>query len=73
MTENSFEYAAELNERLRNLYAERHMAVEAGLADNGLYMADLDEDIAHSRAAYVGTAVTEIAVLRGELSGRNQG
>ena len=36
-------------------------------------MDHLDEDITASHAAYVGTAVTEIATLRGELGARNQG
>jgi hypothetical protein len=33
------------------------------------YMADLDEEIAVTRSAYVGAAVTEIASLRAQLSG----
>jgi hypothetical protein len=33
------------------------------------YMADLRDEIAHTRHAYVGAAVTEIAMLRAELSG----
>jgi hypothetical protein len=73
MTEKTFNSAAELNEHLKLLYAERKLAEETGLAENGMYMAELSEDIALSRAAFVGTAVTEIATLRGELSGRNQG
>jgi hypothetical protein len=36
-------------------------------------MGDLDREIADTRAALVGHAVTEIASLRGELSGRLQG
>jgi hypothetical protein len=36
-------------------------------------MADLDDEISLCRAAFVGAAVTEIAVARGELSGRQTG
>jgi hypothetical protein len=36
-------------------------------------MADLDEEIVAYRLALVGAAVTEIAVLRGELFGREFG
>ena len=32
-------------------------------------MAELEEDLAETREAYVGLAVTEIATLRAELSG----
>ena len=45
------------------------LAIEIGLSADGAYMADLDEEITACRAAYVGAAVTEIAVMRGELSG----
>ena len=34
---------------------------------------DLDIDIAASADAFVGLAVTEIATLRGEIGGRDQG
>jgi hypothetical protein len=34
-------------------------------------MADLDEEIAATRSAYVGAAVTEIASLRAQLSARS--
>jgi hypothetical protein len=50
--------------------AERFAAVEHGLAANETYMSELDGEIAAIAAAYVGSAVTEIATLRGELSGR---
>jgi hypothetical protein len=59
--------------QLQRLQAERLDAVEAGLGENDLYMADLDTDIEASRVAYVAIAVTEIASLRGQLSGRNAG
>jgi hypothetical protein len=59
--------------QLQRLQAERLDAVEAGLGDNDLYMADLETDIEASRTAYVALAVTEIASLRAQLSGANQG
>jgi hypothetical protein len=58
---------------LRRLQAERLDAADAGLAGNPLYMAELETDIEATLAAYVGLAVTEIATLRGELSGRQLG
>ena len=61
--------AADLNEHLRGLYVERALAGLEGLADVGPYLADLDREIAASRSAYVGMAVTEIASLRAELDG----
>ena len=65
--------AFELHTQLRELHAERHLAEETGVARIGSYMADLERDIARSHAAFVGAAVTEIATLRGQLSGRNFG
>jgi hypothetical protein len=59
--------------QLQRLQVERLDAVEAGLGENALYMADLETDIEASRAAYVALAVTEIASLRAQLSGANQG
>jgi hypothetical protein len=59
--------------QLQRLQTERLDAVEAGLGENDLYMTDLDSDIEASRVAYVAIAVTEIASLRGQLSGRNEG
>jgi hypothetical protein len=73
MTSITAASAADLRRQLRDLYAERELARAEGLQDNALYMADLEQDIAGFRSAYVGTAVTEIATLRGELSGRPQG
>ncbi len=59
--------------RLAELQAEREEAVAAGLGGNGLYMASLREDIAASRRAYVGLALTEIATLRAQLGGPQVG
>ena len=65
--------ATEARLRLQRLQAEHLDAIEAGLGDNALYMADLESDIDAYRALYVGLAVTEIATLRGQLSGRQVG
>jgi hypothetical protein len=59
--------------QLRRLQAERLDAVEAGLGSNALYMVALEHDIEASRATYVGLAITEIATLRGQLSGPQVG
>jgi hypothetical protein len=65
--------ATDARTQLQRLQAERLDAVEAGLGGNALYMDDLQNDIAASRALYVGLAVTEIAVLRAQLSGPQVG
>lgn len=61
-----------LGERLRLLESERAVAALEGLQDE-VYLADLRQEIDQTRNAYVGAAVTEIATLRGALSGRPQG
>jgi hypothetical protein len=58
---------------LQVLEAERATAHLAGLDSNPQYMDDLLGEIDGYRTAYVGLAVTEIATLRGELSGRLEG
>lgn len=55
---------------LTALRSDRALAVAAG--DAGL-AGDLGADIAAATEAYVGLAVTEIATLRGEIGGRDQG
>jgi hypothetical protein len=61
--------AIEMQTHLKDLEAERVLAGLEGLAPDSAYMADLDEEIAATRQAYVGAAVTEIASLRAELDG----
>lgn len=61
--------ATDVKRQLDLLHEERLLAVEIGLAADGAYMADLEDEIVTVRAAYVGTAVTEIATMRAELSG----
>lgn len=63
---------SQLRIRLRELEAERSAAHEL-LPENRLYLSDLEDEIAATTAFYIGAAVTDIATLRGELSGRNQG
>ena len=65
--------ATEINARLSRLRLERLEAESVGLAACEEYMADLEDEIAECREELVATAVTEIAVLRGELFGRQAG
>jgi hypothetical protein len=65
--------AFELHTQLLELQAERALAESTGVAAIESYMADLERDIARSHAAFVGAAVTEIATLRGQLSGPQVG
>jgi hypothetical protein len=62
--------AAELHHRLWVLELERREAQHIGLIDCEQYRCDLEEEMAECRVAFVGAAVTEIATLRAELSGR---
>ena len=63
----------EIQVRLKELQAERLLASSEGLADDTAYMADLEDEIADVSDAYIGAAVTEIAMLRGELFGPQVG
>jgi hypothetical protein len=65
--------ASDMRLYLAGLMAERLEAAEANLDSNALYMRELEDDLTAAREAYVGLAVTEIAMLRGELSGRQVG
>jgi hypothetical protein len=69
----SYESATEIRSHLHRLELERLEAKSVGLDDCGSYMAQLDDEIAHCRSAFLGAAVTELAVLRGELHGRQLG
>ena len=62
--------AAEELEHLRQLHVDRALASIMGDAE---LVDDLEYDIEASTDAYVGLAVTEIATLRGEVGGRQQG
>jgi hypothetical protein len=65
--------AADLHHRLWILELERREAQHIGLLDCEQYRRDLEEELAECRVANVGAAVTEIATLRAELSGRQVG
>jgi hypothetical protein len=62
--------ATEIHTHLQDLFAERALAALEGLDRDPLYMADLQDEITAANEAYIGTAVTEIALLRADLSGR---
>jgi hypothetical protein len=59
--------------RLQELHRERLMAQMTPLAFQPAYMADLEDEILATEAAYVASAVTEIACLRAALGGRQSG
>jgi hypothetical protein len=65
--------ATQLKRHLEDLAAELMVAEAAGLSRNDAYMTDLEDEIDVVHSAYVGAAVTEIAVLRGQLGERHQG
>ena len=72
-TQSPITTAADLRSELHLLYIERALAESHGLTTDAAYMADLEDDIAVHRHAYIGAAVTEIASLRGALSGELRG
>jgi hypothetical protein len=63
----------EIRDHLVELADERVAAEALGMRPNGAYMTDLEHEIATYRHALTGASVTEIAVLRGVLFGRDQG
>jgi len=65
--------ALDVRGRLIQLDAERAETRATRLADIPSYMADLEEEIEVTRQLYVIAAVTEIAELRAELFGAQQG
>ena len=65
--------AIEIQDHLQQLHVERALALIEGLEEHTAYMADLEDEIAAMRYAYVGAAVTEIPSLRAELSGPQVG
>jgi hypothetical protein len=65
--------AIEIHTHLLDLRWERALASTDGLATDSAYMADLDGEIQATTRAYVGAAVTEIAIFRAELSGPQEG
>ena len=65
--------AAEVRGELVKLEAERAMALGTALADVPAYMDELKDEIELCRRLYVTAAVTELAILRAELSGAEAG
>lgn len=64
---------SEIRAHLLELAHERLAAEALGLRADGAYMTDLEEEIAVYRHAVLGASVIELAVLRGELFGRQFG
>ena len=64
---------AAVRQHLDLLRIEHELAVAIGLDNDPVYMADLEHQLATWEAAWVGAAVTEIAVSRAERQGRPQG
>jgi hypothetical protein len=58
----------EIHTHLQELRFERVLAAIEGLDTNECYMADLEDEIAAVNEAYVGAVVTEIALLRADMS-----
>jgi hypothetical protein len=54
---------------LAALREELAAATAAGLVDNEMYQAHLEQEMHHAETAYVAAAVTEIASFRAQLSG----
>jgi hypothetical protein len=62
-----------LLDQLHLLKLELQCARESGLIASERYRSDLEAEMASCRTAFVGAAVTEIAVLRAQLWGRQLG
>ena len=64
---------ADVRHHLDLLRMEHDLAVAIGLDGDPVYMADLEHQLATCEAAWVGAAVTQIAVTRAGQQGRPQG
>jgi hypothetical protein len=64
---------ATVRQRLELLRIEHQLAVAIGLDADPEYMADLEQQLEIYEAAWVGAAVTQIAVKRAQARGRGQG
>ncbi len=67
-TEHPTTTAAEIAARVQLLQAERLAAELAGLGGCAEYMSALEDELAECRREYVRAAVTEIALLRADLT-----
>lgn len=65
--------ASEMRNHLASLHAERALALTANSSPVEETIAEIDEEIGYTEAAFVGIAVTEIATLRAELFGPQVG
>jgi hypothetical protein len=65
--------SSEIRARLMELAQERLQAECRELSGYGVYGVDFEEDAVRYRAVGVGIAVTQLAVLYGQLYGRNLG
>lgn len=65
--------ALEVGSRLSELEMERGLARGTPLGDVRSYMADLEDELEHTRELYAVAVVTEIATLRAELFGAQLG
>jgi len=61
--------STDIRQQLELLETERALAIDTGLRTDVAYMADLRDEIVATRHAYVGSAVSEIASFRAQLSG----
>lgn len=64
---------SQIRARLIELARERVAAERSGLGGNRAYMDNLEDEIATCQRALAAVVLTEIAVLRGELFGRQYG
>ena len=62
-----------VRQQLDLLRLEHELALSIGLDNDPAYMADLEHQLATWEAAWIGAAVTEIAVSRVAEHGRPQG
>ena len=65
--------SSEIRAQLTRLQLELIDAEEVGLGGNETYMSDLEQEILETRAVLALSAVTERAVARAEISGRQFG
>ena len=65
--------AVDVKNHLELLHSERAIAMTTPLRHDRAYMADLDEEIVATRHAWISSAVLEIARLREQLGGAQQG
>jgi hypothetical protein len=64
---------ADARQQLELLRIEHKLAVSIGLDSDPEYMADLERQLEIWEAAWVGAAVTELAVTRAQTRGRQLG